>query len=122
MELPLKIQEPLLWRIIQYLLEEIGLFIRICYYYYYYSGGSITAKGVDGLIIKNSILHNLGGNGIFITDYTRNVVIINNEIKKIGDTGIILFGKAYLNDGTRGEQPRNTKIIQYNYIYIFIVI
>lgn len=42
-------------------------------------------------------------------------------MKYLGDSGIVLYGKAYLNDGTKGEQPRGTKILKYIKIIIIVI-
>lgn len=67
---------------------------------------------MDSLNIKNCVFDRIGGNAIYITDYGRNIVIQDNEIKWTGDSGIVLNGVTGLNDGTKGTQPRRTRILR----------
>lgn len=78
----------------------------------FHPSGSIIIRGSENITIKNCLFENIGGNGIYINDYNRNLLIESNEMKWIGDSGIISYGNTELNDGTLGTQPRGNKIIK----------
>ena len=74
-------------------------------------GGAIFAEGVDGLVVQNCLFFSPGGNGLFLSNYVRNAVIVGNEFVYVGDSAIAAVGSAYLIDGTIGNQPRGSKIV-----------
>lgn len=57
-----------------------------------YRGGAILFEDTENCEIENCYLHNLGGNGIFISNYNRNVSIKSNHLKDIGASAILFVG------------------------------
>ena len=74
-------------------------------------GGAVFAEGVDGFTVQQCLFDSPGGNGIFLSNYIRNVVIEANEFRFVGDNAIAAIGSVNLIDGTNGNQPRGTKIV-----------
>ena len=74
-------------------------------------GGTVFVEGVDGFTMQQCVFDSPGGNGLFLSNYVRNAVIEANEFKYVGDSAIALLGSTELIDGTNGNQPRGTKII-----------
>lgn len=68
-------------------------------------------EGVDGLTIQQCLFDSPGGNALFLSNYIRNTAIEGNEFKYTGDSAIAVVGSTELIDGTSGNQPRGTKIV-----------
>jgi hypothetical protein len=74
-------------------------------------GGTVFVEGVDGFTIQQCLFDSPGGNGLFLSNYVRNAIIERNEFRYPGDSAIASLGSTELIDGTSGNQPRGTKII-----------
>ncbi|MCB0730155.1 MAG: PDZ domain-containing protein [Ignavibacteriae bacterium] len=57
-----------------------------------YRGGAILISFAEYSVISDCEFTNLGGNGIFINSYNRNIKISNNQINNCGATGIAFVG------------------------------
>ena len=49
-----------------------------------YRGGAIFIEGAEGVTVQHNTLTRLDGNGVFVSGYTRNVSISDNEFTWIG--------------------------------------
>ena len=92
--------------------------------------GAIRIEGSENLTVAGVLIENCDGNGISINNYNRNLTIIDNEIRWIGGTAIAAWGSTEQGvgggnislplgmgiDGTRGNQPRGTRIAN-NFIH-----
>ena len=76
-----------------------------------YRGGTVFVEGVNGFTIQQCVFDSPGGNALSLSNYVRNAIIEANEFKYVGDTAVSLLGSTELIDGTNGNQPRGTKII-----------
>ena len=77
-------------------------------------GGTIYLANTENITITNSLLTQLGGNGIAVIDYNQETTISLNEFSWLGDSGIILVGSTNGIDGfSVASQPADT-IIQSN--------
>ena len=74
-------------------------------------GGTVYVEGVDGFTIQNCLFDAPGGNGLFLSNYVRNAVIEANEFRYTGDSAVAALGSTEMIDGTSGNQPRGTKIL-----------
>ncbi|NKI25448.1 PDZ domain-containing protein [Arenibacter sp. 6A1] len=57
-----------------------------------YRGGAILLEGTENVRIQNCELTNLGGNGIFVSNYNREVSIVANHIHDCGASAISFVG------------------------------
>ena len=73
--------------------------------------GALFIEGAENVVVDNCLFINIGGNALFLSKYIRNAIVSNNEFLWIGDTAIAAIGSSKLIDGTDGNQPRGTKIL-----------
>ena len=83
-----------------------------------YRGGALFIEGATGITISHNTLTRLDGNGVFVSGYTRNVSITDNEFKWIGCSPMASWGYTEENDGMDGQQPRYTYVTR-NYVHEF---
>lgn len=75
-----------------------------------YRGGAVYIEGAEGITIRGNTFKRVDGNALFVSGYTRQVIIDDNEFAWIGDCAMAGWGYTEENDGTGGEQPRGTQI------------
>ena len=76
-----------------------------------YRGGAIFVEGAENITVEKNLFKRVDGNGVFLSGYTRDVVIDANEFVWIGDCAMAGWGYTTMDgDGTAGEQPRRTTI------------
>eukprot|EP01043_Picozoa_sp_COSAG02_P002412 COSAG02_NODE_55_length_43887_cov_30.660364_33_plen_712_part_00 len=75
-----------------------------------YRGGAIFIEGAESVTVQHNLLTRLDGNGVFVSGWTRNVTIADNEFSWIADNPMASWGYTNENDGTDGQQPRYTEI------------
>eukprot|EP01048_Picozoa_sp_COSAG05_P002815 COSAG05_NODE_122_length_17611_cov_47.044655_13_plen_146_part_00 len=80
-----------------------------------YRGGAIFIEGAEDVRVQHNTLTRLDGNGVFVSGYTRNVSITDNEFSWIGCNPMASWGYTDENDGTDGQQPRWTRVLR-NYV------
>lgn len=73
--------------------------------------GALFIEGGENIVVDSCLFTNIGGNALFLSNYIRDAVISNNEFVWIGDSAIAAIGSSKLIDGTDGNQPRGTKIL-----------
>ena len=73
--------------------------------------GSLFIEGVENVVVDRCLFTNIGGNALFLSNYIRDAIVSNNEFVWIGDTAIAAVGSSRLIDGSGGDQPRGTKIL-----------
>ena len=83
-----------------------------------YRGGALFIEGATDITISHNTLTRLDGNGVFVSGYTRNVNITDNEFKWIGCSPMASWGYTKENDGMDGQQPRYTYVTR-NYVHEF---
>lgn len=59
-----------------------------------YRGGAIVLEGTENCHLEGCYLHNLGGNGVFFSNYNRNSGITGSHINRIGASAICFVGDA----------------------------
>lgn len=57
-----------------------------------YRGGALLLDGTEHINVQGNRFHDLGGNGIFVSNYNRNVNIASNIISNIGASAISFVG------------------------------
>ena len=72
--------------------------------------GAIEIEGAQSPLIHNCVLEDIGGNGILLSNWNRDAVIAENEIVRVGDSGVVLLGTSHYCNATGGNQPRNTLV------------
>ena len=75
-------------------------------------GAAIFVQGAENILVQSCLFDSPGGNGLFLSNYVRDAVIEGNEFVWVGDNAIVAVGSTQLIDGTDGNQPRGTKIIE----------
>ena len=80
-----------------------------------YRGGAIFVEGAEHVTIQHNTLTRLDGNGVFVSGYTRDVTITDNEFSWIGCNPMASWGYTDEDDGTDGQQPRWTSVLR-NYV------
>jgi len=88
--------------------------------------GAVFMQGVENINISSNAMTRLDGNAVFLSKYTRNVTIMNNDVSWNGDSAFAAWGVTgkCVNekcdkklewpvgpDGRNGEQPRGTEVI-----------
>jgi len=81
-----------------------------------YRGGAIFVEGAENVLIQHNTLTRLDGNGVFVSGYTRDVNITDNEFSWIGCNPMASWGYTNENDGLDGQQPRHTYVAR-NYVH-----
>ena len=52
-------------------------------------GGAVYIEGVENVTIGSNLFDQVGGNGVAISRYARDVIIQDNEFLRIGDSGVL---------------------------------
>lgn len=55
-------------------------------------GGAVYIEGVENVTIASNLFDQVGGNGVAISRYARDVVVQDNEFHRIGDSGVLCLG------------------------------
>ena len=84
--------------------------------YTVHKGGAVLLNGTAHATVDHCLFDGLGGNGVFMNDYTRNASVVANEFRDLGEAAVLMSGSTEWVDGTGGNQPRfNT--VAGNYIH-----
>lgn len=57
-----------------------------------YRGGAVVFEGAENCLLKDCQLYNLGGNGIFFSNYNRNCMVSGSHFTQIGASAICFVG------------------------------
>lgn len=74
-------------------------------------GGALFLEGAEGVTIEGCSFTRLDGNALFLSGYTRDVVIRKNDFSWIGEGAMATWGRTDRYDATGGEQPRRTRVV-----------
>ncbi len=69
--------------------------------------GAIFIEGGEDITIENNSFLYLGGNGVFISNYARNVKVIGNKFKYLGATAILAVGNPRYDTDTPWDMSRD---------------
>jgi len=73
---------------------------------------AIQAEGTVGLTVSGCLFQRLDGNALLLSGYNREAALTYNEFTFIGDSAMVAWGYTNGIDGTDGNQPRFTSVIQ----------
>ena len=73
-------------------------------------GAAVLLQGTRNVTIDHSLFDGVGGNGVALIDFNRGAKIVGNEMRHLGENGVILMGSTNWVDGRNGEQPRFSEI------------
>ena len=84
-------------------------------------GGAVYIEGAENVSVSSCFFDQAGGNGVAVSRYTRDVVIFNNEMHRIGDTGVVVVGDLKYDSETPwlhvdGNYPVGT-VVANNFIH-----
>jgi hypothetical protein len=68
-------------------------------------GGAVLVDGARDCAIRNCWFDAVGGNGVFINDYNRNVTVTGCKFTETGDSAVCLVGTLGRTNGTRRSFP-----------------
>ncbi|MDR1886729.1 MAG: right-handed parallel beta-helix repeat-containing protein, partial [Prevotellaceae bacterium] len=57
-----------------------------------YRGGAVVFEGAENCALRNSYLHNLGGNAVFFSNYNRNCEVSGSHLTRIGASAVCFVG------------------------------
>lgn len=75
-----------------------------------YRGGAVFIEGAEDIVVQQNNFVRVDGNGIFLSGYSRGVVLDNNSFAYMGDNAMAGWGYTQEHDGTAGEQPRKARL------------
>ena len=73
-------------------------------------GGAVTLIGTENVTVDHCLFDGVGGNGIAVIDHNRGALVSANEMRHIGENGVVLMGSTDWVDGRAGTQPRHNTI------------
>lgn len=79
-------------------------------------GGALFMEGVEDIDIDACTFSRLDGNAVFLSRYTRGVVVQRSEFAWIGDNAMATWGDTEGYDATARAQPRGSKVL-HNYVH-----
>lgn len=79
-------------------------------------GGAIFIEGAENVTVSACTFWRLDGNALFLSRYTRNILISKNEFGWIGDGAMATWGDTEDYDARGGAQPRHT-MVTHNYVH-----
>ena len=71
---------------------------------------AIEIEGVQSPAVRNCTLRDIGGNGVLLSNWNRGAIIAENEITRVGDSGVVLLGTTHFCNASGGNQPRGTLV------------
>lgn len=78
--------------------------------YSVYKGGAVTLSGSVNCSIDHSLFDAVGGNAVALADFNRGAQVVANEMRHLGENGVILVGSTEWVDGRGGTQPRFSNV------------
>ncbi|MFV0606764.1 MAG: right-handed parallel beta-helix repeat-containing protein [Niabella sp.] len=76
-----------------------------------YRGGAILLSGTENVEIKECTFTNLGGNGVFCSNYNKNNIVADNHFYNIGASAIAFVGNA---DAVRSPSFRYEQFVSWD--------
>jgi hypothetical protein len=62
-----------------------------------YRGGAVKISGAEDIVVQECSFRGLGGNGVFVDGYAREVVVTGCAFSDIGDSAVCMVGESHLN-------------------------
>ena len=80
--------------------------------YSIHKGAAVHMNGTLACAVQSCSFDQLGGNAVALSDWNRNATIGGNEMKRLGENGIVLSGTTDFVDGVSNvNQPRPVQTI-----------
>lgn len=73
-----------------------------------YRGGAVLLEGTENCALKDCNLYNLGGNGIFFSNYNRNAIVSGSHLTRIGASAVCFVGNP---DAVRSPSFEYGKVV-----------
>ena len=73
-------------------------------------GGTVFVEGAEDCSIENCFFDSVGGNAVFLNDYTRRVRVYGNKFTEAGESAIALVGTKNRIHGTNHPYPSDNLI------------
>jgi hypothetical protein len=67
---------------------------------------AVTLNGTSNVTVDHSLFDGVGGNAVAVIEYNRHAHISGNEMRFLGENGVIMVGSTDWVDGRAGTQPR----------------
>lgn len=80
-------------------------------------GGAIFVDGAENIVIMNNTFDQVGGNGIFLSNYVKNCTVSNNEFQFTGDSAIASVGSSSTIDATTTNAYPSGNLISNNHMH-----
>eukprot|EP01060_Flectonema_neradi_P033223 TRINITY_DN550_c0_g1_i1.p1 TRINITY_DN550_c0_g1~~TRINITY_DN550_c0_g1_i1.p1 ORF type:complete len:848 (+),score=215.29 TRINITY_DN550_c0_g1_i1:43-2586(+) len=74
-------------------------------------GGAVFIERTEHTTVRNCLFRRVDGNAVMISGYNRYATMDGNEFNWIGDSAMAAWGYTKEHDGTDGDQPRYTQIV-----------
>lgn len=71
---------------------------------------AVTLSGTSNVTVDHSLFDGVGGNAVALIDFNRHARIAANEMRFLGENGVILVGSTDWVDGRTGTQPRQCSV------------
>ena len=72
---------------------------------------ALVVEGAQQFTLDECSLHELGGNGLLLRGWNRDVTVSNSSFDRLGDSGIVTCGNADLADLSKLDVPAGTRIV-----------
>ena len=66
-------------------------------------GGAVYIEGAENVTVRSCFFDQVGGNGVVVSRYARDVVVQDNEMHRIGDSGVLVVGDLKYDTATPWE-------------------
>lgn len=70
-------------------------------------GGLIKLEGTEQCTLKDCVISGIGGNGVFVNLYNRDITIRHNKIYDVGESGICIVGNKQMAIGSNECYPKD---------------
>ena len=67
---------------------------------------AVTLNGTMNVTVDHGLFDGVGGNGVALVDFNRHALITANEMRFLGENGVVMVGSTDWVDGRAGTQPR----------------
>eukprot|EP00937_MAST-01D_sp_MAST-1D-sp2_P007160 g7160.t1 len=78
--------------------------------YSVHRGAAVSFANATGVEVRGCTFDSPGGNGLLLSEHVRRAAVRGNDFVWVGDSAVVLLGRARLCDATAGTQPRGTQV------------
>ena len=80
-------------------------------------GGAIFVDGAENIMIVNNTFDQVGGNGVFLSNYVKNCTVSGNEFRFTGDSAIAVVGSSSTIDAATTSAYPSGNMISCNHMH-----